>query len=234
MEPTTLERKLGMRFQDRALLEMALVHPSYLNELRSPPLEGGSYERLEFLGDAALGLAITLELYRRCPDLPEGHLSVLRSSLVRGSTLAKVARDLGLGQNLVLGKGEEASGGRDRASNLAAAFEALVGAVFMDQGFEKAHEFVLQVMGGEVDGLLADGIPQDPKSRLQELVQREGQVVPTYRLVAEGGPDHLRTFDVEVVMNGQVMGRGQGRRKLDAEKEAARKAIQLLEAPDGA
>jgi ribonuclease-3 len=229
LKPTNLERKLRLRFKDKALLDQALTHPSYLNEL--PPEEGptSSYERLEFLGDAVLGAAMTLELYQRCPHLPEGQLTKLRSSLVEGKALASVARRLELGQHLKLGRGEESTGGRDRDSNLAASLEALVGAIFLDDGFDAARDFVLGTMQDEIESHLAAGVPEDPKSRLQELAQSMGGETPHYRLVEVDGPDHNKSFDVEVVMDGQVMGRGRGKRKLDAEKQAAEKALCRLE-----
>ena len=226
---TPLERKLGLRFQNRDLLQQATIHPSYVNELRPARSSLDSYERLEFLGDSKLNLDITLEIFNRCPTLSEGELTKLRSSLVRGSTLARVARGLELGGHLKLGKGEESTGGRDRDSNLAAAFEALVGAVLMDRGPDHARKFVLKKMEAELEGALAQGVPEDPKSRLQELVQKMGRTPPQYRLVASDGPEHSKRFDVEVVIGGQVVGRGEGARKSDAEKQAAQAAFRSLE-----
>ena len=229
---TALERNLKLRFKNRRFLEQALLHPSYSNELRTGEGPGGSYERLEFLGDAILGAAVTLELFRRCPELPEGKLTKLRSSLVSGSPLAHIARGLELGQYLKLGKGEESTGGRDRDSNLSATFEALVGAVFLDQGFETAREFVLRTLAEPMDRLVEEGAPEDPKSQLQEMVQGMGGVLPQYRTVEEEGPDHARTFEVEVVVDGHAMGKGRGQRKLDAEKQAAREALGRLHSTD--
>ena len=229
MEPTLLEQKLGVRFKDPGLMDQALVHPSYLNELPPGKSPVYSYERMEFLGDAVLGVTVTLELFKRCPDLPEGQLTKLRSSLVSGTTLARIARRQKLGQHLMLGKGEESSGGRDRESNLAAALEALVAAVFLDRGFETARKFVVRMTRDEMDVLLEGGIPEDPKSRLQELVQGMVGLPPDYRMVESGGPDHDKGFDVEVIMDGQVMGRGHGRRKAEAEKMAAQEALHRLE-----
>ena len=228
MRASPLERKLDYRFKNRRLLEQALVHPSYTNEL--PPAERslGSYERLEFLGDAVVGLFITLELYRRYPDLSEGQLTKLRSSLVSGENLASAARRLELGNYLKLGRGEESSGGRERASNLAASLEALVGAVCLDRGFDKARKFVIDTLSPEMEILLLGGIPEDPKSRLQELLQSNGLLLPEYHVVHSGGPEHDRNFLVEVVLDGEVLGRGEGKRKLDAEKQAAQEALQHL------
>ena len=229
MNPSALELKIRLRFKNRRLLEQALAHPSYLNELQHDPGPGDSYERLEFLGDSALGLVITLELYRRYPGLAEGELTKLRSSLVRRMTLAGVARRLELGRHLNLGKGEESTGGRDRDSNLADAFEALVGAILLDKGFDTTTKFILEIMREEVESLLEDGVPEDPKSLLQELIQRTGGPSPSYRVVKSGGPDHHKSFSVEVVMDGRVMGTGHGSRKLDAEKQAAKEALGRLE-----
>ena len=232
MKGNLLERKLKLRFKNGRMLDQALAHPSYLNEIHPGEKPVGSYERLEFLGDAMLGLAVTLELFKRCPELSEGRLTKLRSSIVRGKTLARVARDLDLGQHLKMGRGEESTGGRDRESNLAAALEALVGAVLLDRGHEAARKFVLGMMAEELDRALAVGAPEDPKSRLQELVQVSGGAPPVYRLVESGGPDHDKSFQMEVMTDGNVLGKGQGKRKLEAENRAALEALKQL-TPDG-
>ena len=230
---SSLERKLGLRFKDRRLLDQALVHPSYLNELPSADKAVGSYQRMEFLGDAVLGVTIALELYQEFPNLDEGELTKLRSSLVRGRTLAQVAFRLGLGQQLKLGKGEESTGGRQRESNLAAALEALVGAVFVDRGFDKTRKFILEMMHEELGMVLKGELAEDPKSRLQELAQGMGESPPVYRVTEAVGPDHAKGFAVEVVINGTVMGVGHGMRKVDAEKSAAQEALIRLESPTG-
>ena len=228
MKPTPLERDLKLRFKHRELLEQALVHPSFLNEFQQGNNRPLSYQRLEFLGDAILGAAVTLELFQRRPDLSEGQLTKLRSSIVRGRTLAKIARDLDLGRHLKLGKGEESTGGRDRESNLAAVLEAIIGAVLLDRGYDKARKFVLSTLGGEIDRVLVDGTPEDPKSRLQELVQASGGSPPIYRMIESGGPEHDKSFHVEVLLEGSVKGRGKGKRKLEAENKAALEAFQGL------
>ena len=187
-----------------------------------------SYQRLEFLGDAILGSVIALELFQRCPDLNEGNLTKLRSYLVQESSLAAVAKRLDLGSHLNLGKGEEASGGKDRESNLAAALEALIGAVYLDRGPDAATSLILGFMSNEIDGVQKLGAPQDPKSLLQEMVQAKGGEPPHYRVVDQEGPHHDRTFAVEVLVEGQVKGTGGGKRKLDAEREAALRAIETL------
>ena len=192
-----------------------------------------SYQRLEFLGDAILGSVIALELFQRCPDLDEGDLTKLRSHLVQKSSLAAVAKRLDLGSHLNLGRGEEASGGEDRESNLSAAFEALIGAVYLDQGPVAATSLILGLMSNEIDGVQKLGAPQDPKSSLQEMVQAKGGEPPHYRVVDQEGPHHDRTFDVEVLIDGQVKGTGSGKRKLDAERQAALKAIETLTSTAG-
>ena len=232
MRRSALQRALGVHFKDLDLLEQALVHPSYINELPDGQKSSATYERLEFLGDAVLGVVVAAEVFRRSPDLSEGELTRLRSSLVRGSTLAQVARVLRLGEHLKLGRGEEASGGRERESNLAAAFEALVGAVFLDRGFETAGKFALTAMDLEIEELLTKGVPQDDKSRLQEVSQRMGKPPPQYRLVGQAGPDHARSFQIEVMVDGRVLGTGTGGRKADAEKQAAAEALMRLEPMD--
>ena len=226
---TPLEKTLGLKFRDRALLDQALVHPSHLNEAGPSGSALGSYERLEFLGDAVLGAAVTMELFARCPDLPEGQMTKLRSSLVSGRTLARVSRRLQVGRHLKLGRGEASSGGADRDTNLAAALEAIVGAAFVDRGFDQAQKLVLNLLNDETEQVLSSGVPEDPKSRLQELVQRMGNAAPRYRMVGEEGPANARGFEAEVLMNGEVLGRGHGTRKADAQKQAAMEALRRLE-----
>ena len=219
-----LETVLGLRFKNQQLLEQALVHRSFVNEQGWSPSD--SYERMEYLGDAVLELAISEELYRRCPDLPEGELTKARSALVCQETLAQVARKSHLGDSLSLGKGEEASGGRQRESILAATFEALVAAVYLDRNYAEARQFILRMMAAELEDLFRGGVPQEnPKSHLQEFVQGQGRSTPQYRLVSSEGPDHGPVFTVEVLVDGQVMGVGQGGSKAGAEKTAAMNAL---------
>ena len=221
-----MKESFGVEFRDGGLLRLALLHSSYLNE--SPGDFGESNERLEFLGDAVIGLVVTEELYRRWPDEPEGGLTALRASLVRGQTLARVARSLDLGPHILMGRGEAESGGRDRDSNLANALEAVTGAVFQDQGYELARDFVLKAMAEELASLPMAGRETNAKSALQELVQSMDGSLPVYRMVEASGADHARTFDVEVLVSGRPVGRGTGPRKSEAEQAAARQAIQAL------
>ncbi len=223
-----LNTALGLRFKNQRLLEQALVHRSYVNEQGWPPSD--SYERMEYLGDAVLELAISEELYRRRPDLLEGELTKFRSALVRGDTLARVARRAKLGDALRLGRGEEASGGRDRDSILAAAFEAVVAAVYLDRNYDAARKFILRVMAAELEECFLGSAPEDnPKSHLQELIQGQGSSTPQYRLASSKGPDHGPVFTVEVLVEGQVLGVGRGPSKSTAEKTAAKDALTRLE-----
>lgn len=225
----TLQSVLGVQFEDVSLLKQALVHRSYLNE--NPGFELASNERLEFLGDALVGLVVANKLYRQFPELQEGELTRLRSNLVRKETLAHLAVSLGLGDYLYLGKGEELSGGRERESNLARGFEAVVGAIFVDRGFAEARDFVLRKLGEELERVIWDESAVDYKSALQQFTQSKLQLTPIYRTMSEVGPHHEREFTVEVLVGGKVIGRGEGRSKQVAEKEAAHAALEsLLEA----
>ena len=225
MATKPLETALALRFRNRQLLEQALVHRSFINEQGWSPAD--SYERLEFLGDAVLELAISNELYQRCPGLTEGELTKGRAALVCQEALARVARRLNLGDFVLLGKGEEASGGRGRDTILAAAFEAVAAAVYLDRGYPHARKFILRVMAPELDDFLSRGeAPEDPKSHLQEYVQSLGRPTPRYRVVSSDGPAHGPTFTVEVLVEDEVVGTGLGRSKVSAEREAARDALE--------
>jgi len=221
-----LAARLRVTFKDPALLRQALVHTSYLNE--NPGIDVGSNERLEFLGDAALGVVVAQELYREYPDVDEGKLTELRAHLVRRDTLARAAARFDLGEYLQLGRGEDAAGGRKRPTNLARAYEALVGAIFLDGGLTKVRAFVKRTLKPELSGLRSGGMPHDPKSRLQEVIQSRWQTTPTYKLVKTEGPDHARRFTVQVQINGRLLGTGEGRSKQMAEKEAAQQALEAI------
>jgi ribonuclease III len=221
-----LQAILGINFKDESLLQQALVHRSYLNE--NPALHLVSNERLEFLGDAVLGFVVADELCSRFPDFSEGELTKLRAALVRGETLSRIASLLQLGDYLYLGHGEEESGGRSRPRNLSCALEAVIGAVFLDQGFDIARSFILKLLGSEFDGVVEDKFTDDYKSRLQQVIQSERKITPVYRTIEEVGPDHAKTFTVEVLAGDTVLGRGSGRSKRAAEMDAAREALQGL------
>ncbi|MGD0764705.1 MAG: ribonuclease III [Dehalococcoidia bacterium] len=223
-----LEKRLSLKFRNPPLLQQALVHRSYLNEMPESGLE--SNERLEFLGDAVLGLVVGSKLYDDYPEHSEGQLTELRVALVRRETLARVAKSLSLGDYLFLGRGEESAGGRGRVSNLSAAYEAVVGAVFVDGGMDKARRFIVRSLTSELAALpKGKNIPADPKSRLQELLQARFQRAPVYRVVRDEGPDHSKVFTVQVWGGRKALGVGQGKSKQQAEKEAARQALDKLE-----
>ena len=218
-----LRERLGLQSVPDELLELAFRHTSYTWENGLDEL--ASNQRLEYLGDAVLDLVFAAYLYATHPDLPEGDLTRLKAALVRESALASIARDLGLGDYLLLGRGEETSGGRDKASLLADLVEALVGAIFLSGGYEDAHSFVL----GHFESLLEDVTNRDTlsdhKSVLQEMLQTRGEMPPTYVVVRTEGPPHDRRFTVEAGFRGPVIGRGHGGSKRAAEQEAAAEAL---------
>ena len=222
-DPVSLLKVLEISFRRTALLEQALVHRSYLNEV--PELEMESNERMEFLGDAVLGLIISERLYGEYPALSEGHLSQIRALLVRWDTLAEAAERISLGDYLVLGRGEEMSGGRSRPSNLAGALEA-----FLDGGITKARKLVLELLAPELEKVAAGAVAVDSKSQLQHEVQSRWHEIPKYRLISSVGPDHAKPFTVEVLVRSDVLGRGEGRNKKQAELAAARQALEALAA----
>ena len=222
-----LAQSLGISFKDPAKLEQALYHRSILNEA---PEDIESNERLEFLGDAVLGLVISERLFKDYPDLSEGKLSQIRAILVRWDALANAAERISLGDYLVLGKGEEMSGGRKRPSNLAGALEALIGAAYLDGGLRVAQKLVLKLLKPDLDEIAAQGFSADSKSELQHLAQTRWREIPHYGLISSEGPDHAKLFTVEVSVGDQVMGRGQGRNKKQAELNAARQALETLAA----
>ena len=221
-----LEQTLGISFNDLSLLEQALVHRSYINE--NPGLAPVSNERLEFLGDAVLGLVIAEKLYLEYPQCSEGEMTKFRSALVRRDTLARIARTISLGNYLYLGKGEEASGGRYKLANLAGALEAVIAAVFLDQGSATARNFILKLLSKELQKVVSHGVETEYKSQLQELIQSRQQITPTYHLAEAVGPAHDREFTVEVRVGDTVLGRGSGKSKKAAETEAARLALERL------
>jgi ribonuclease-3 len=218
----------GHRFTDERWLVLAVTHRSYANERHETmsPLGARDNERLEFLGDAVLGLAAAALLAERFPDADEGELTRRRAELVSGPTLARIARSLGVGEALRLGVGEQRTGGRDKPRLLAAALEACVGALYHDAGPLTAIEAARRLLDGAVDAVT--GAP-DPKSRLQERLQDEGRATPRYQTVAEAGPMHAREYEVVVRSGGETLGTGRGRSKAEAEREAARRALAALD-----
>ena len=224
-----LQDRLGYRYKDIALLNSALTHSSYANEQDSCETFGN--ERLEFLGDAVVGFTITEDLYTRYPHLREGQLSKIKSVVVSKRILAHRTMELGLAQYLLLGKGEEQTGGRHRFSILGNLFESVVGAIHLACGIESSKKFVLEQLRDEIDKAVRGESIIDYKSQLQELVQRDFGVLPTYRLLSAVGPDHDKDFVVEVFVRNQRIGRGEGKSKKRAEKAAACSALQTLENP---
>ena len=222
---TALEERLGYSFRNRALLETALTHSSYANENRASGIVCN--ERLEFLGDSVLGVTVADFLYRHFPDMPEGRMTRLRAELVCEQSLHRVALELHLGDYLRLGKGEEHNGGRGRASILSDDVEAVIAAMYLDAGMETAAGFIHRCL---LDDIRAIETPTftDYKTSLQELVQRHSGQVLSYELVGEEGPDHAKTFRVQVCLNGDPIGRGIGRTKKEAEQAAAANALEAL------
>lgn len=228
MATDQLEKILGLSFRDRDLLRQALAHRSYLNEQDGSSLD--SYERMEFLGDAVLELVVSNELYQRLPHLNEGELTKARAALVCRESLSQLAQTLSLGEFLLLGKGEEAAGGRQRESLLAAVFEAVVAAIYLDQGYDQARRFILSTLTEQLDEVCRRGAPpENPKSQLQEYFQGLGRPSPRYRLVSAEGPDHSPVFTIEAVVEDQVVGTGQGGKKAEAERSAALDALGRVE-----
>ena len=218
----SLEKKLGYRFRDRALLGEALNHSSYANEHRGGL---GSNERLEFLGDSVLGFVSAEYLFREHPDLPEGDLTRMRASLVCEQSLYEVARELDLGSYLKLGRGEEAGGGRERQSILADATEAVFAAVYLDGGIQPVRELIVRVLLSQAP---AAEERRDYKTTLQEVVQRRSGQVLTYHMLSQSGPDHNKTFLFEVRLNDESVGCGEGHSKKEAEQAAARDALEKM------
>ena len=215
--------RLGRAFNDRGLLARAMAHRSWCAEVTGEP----SNERLEFLGDAVLGLVVTDYLYRTYPDLPEGQLAQVRASVVNAEVLAEVAEEIDIGAALRLGKGEDASGGREKPSILSDAMEAVIGAVYLDGGWDASVNLVMRLLGDRITEGAAGPGGHDYKTRLQELSARVYDDLPRYRHTSEG-PDHAKRFSAIVTVNGTPLGEGQGRSKKQAEQAAARMAWQLL------
>jgi ribonuclease-3 len=220
-----LQSRLGYNFQDQSRLRLALTHPSVAHEQGTPVQHN---QRLEFLGDAVLQLVLTRELYEKFPSFNEGPLTKARAKLVNRRTLAVHGRVLGLGEHLILSRGEELHGGRDRPSALADTFEAVVGAIFLDGGFEAAREFILREFGTAFGALSGIPILENPKGELQEFLQARSSEAPQYHVVSSSGPDHDRLFECTVHHAGVELARGVGKSKKAAESEAAHAALKKL------
>lgn len=219
---------IGHTFGDRALICQALTHPS-ASGTRDPRTY---YERLEFLGDSVLGLVVAEEVFRRFPDLDEGSMTRLKISVVAGSVLSEVAAELGLAECVILGESELGTGRRGLVSALENVYEAITAALYLDAGLEAARSWVLRTLGSRITAAASEGVADNPKSVLQELLQARG-LAPAYRISAIDGPPHDRTFTAEVLVGEQVLGTGRGRSKKEAEAAAAAEALDALRPTDG-
>lgn len=224
------EQENGLEFRDKELLRTAFVHSSFLNEAVGEEAQDDN-ERLEFLGDSILEFVVSQMLYARYPEMREGDLTSARASLVRRETLAQLAWQLRLGEYLLLGRGEEESGGRERVATLCATFEAVVGAIYLDQGLEVTARFVLPLMEGILGMVEHEVVGKDPKSRLQEWAQGEYAAAPRYKVLASRGPDHAKTFISQVTIKQTRAGVGRGRSKQESSQAAAAMALRLLGLP---
>ena len=224
MDTGEFEKRLGYEFKDKSLLETALTHTSYANEHRSV-----SYERLEFLGDAVLQLLMSKYIYKNYPSFSEGKMSRLRANIVCETTLFQIAKKLDIGAAARLGHGEEMSGGRERESILADMVEAVLAAIYLDAGIEKAESMIFDAYGHIVSAAAEGKLNKDYKTRLQEKVQLGGKPQPCYRITAEDGPPHNKTFYSEVEIDGAVRGKGSGKTKQEAQQMAAKAALDEME-----
>jgi ribonuclease-3 len=223
---TALETRIGFPLPDRALALAAITHKSFVNEHRDQRLEDN--QRLEFLGDAVIDLAVSHRLMERFPHAAEGELSKLRAAVVDETSLAQIAREMDLGSLLRLGRGEELTGGRQKASLLADALEAVIGVVYLAAGLPAVLSLLDRLMGKAFARAEAGTLDRDYKTQLQELAQSQMRSAPRYRVVAEHGPEHSKTFEVELEIRGEVLGRAAGRSKKDAEQAAAKLALRAL------
>lgn len=221
-----LQKVLGADFTELDLLRTAITHPSWINENNAE--DTSSNQRLEFLGDAVIETIVTEMIYLHAPEANEGEMTTIRSALVNKTGLSTLASKIGIGDYLFLGKGESASGGRERDSNLADAFESIVGALFLDKGYSWTRDWLLRYMEPQFVELNSRDAQSDSKSRLQSSVESIRNGAPVYRTISESGPDHSRIFEVEVSIAGIALSKGVGSRKASAEQEAARKALELL------
>ncbi|MBE6642287.1 MAG: ribonuclease III [Ruminococcaceae bacterium] len=223
-----LEKKLNYTFKDKPILIKALSHSSFSNELKSKNVKAECNERLEFFGDSVLSLTVSEYLYTNYPNLPEGELSKVRAGTVCEKALAKFANEIELGKYLFLGHGEELSHGRERASILADAFEAVLAAMYIDGGIEPVKAFLLPFATEEIKQIVARGNTKDYKSMLQQFVQQEHGDILEYKLVNESGPAHDRVFETEAYLNNNVIGKGIGKSKRESEQNAAKEALSLF------
>ncbi len=226
-----IAKKLGLKFKKEHWLELALVHKSHGNENRADfPPDQRDNERLEFVGDAVLDLVVSEMLFEQYKEVPEGELSKMRAGLVNERTLAEISMSLGLGNYLMLGKGEENTGGREKESILASTLEALIAAVYFDGGYAAADKWIRKIFTGRVIDERTDSVHGDYKTRLQEVVQGRFKSAPRYEVVGTEGPDHEKTFEIQLLINDTVAATATGKSKKEAEQEAAKIALSQLEA----
>ena len=218
-----LEKRLGLKFQDKDLLIQSFCHKSYLNE--NPNFNLGQNERLEFLGDAVLELVVTEYLFRNYPDNPEGDLTDWRAALVNTKSLSKTAKKLKLGKYLLLSNGEKKEKGKSKQYMLADTFEALIGAIYIDRGYGEAEKFIEKYLLVELPRIISLELFKDPKSELQEIAQEKTGITPVYKIVDEEGPDHDKKFRMGVFLEDKKLAEGEGGSKKEAEEEAAQKAL---------
>lgn len=218
-----ISKKIGVKFKDKDLLQQAVTHRSYINENRDYKLDHN--ERLEFLGDAVLELVVTEHLYNNYPN-PEGELTSWRAALVNGEMLASIAKELGVGDSLLMSKGEAKDTGRARQYLLANAVEAIIGAIYLDQGYDASKKFILENIIIHLKDVLKNKLYMDPKSRFQELAQEKEKTTPSYRVIKEWGPDHDKHFTMGVYLGDELVAEGDGESKQDAQREAAKNALE--------
>jgi ribonuclease III len=221
------EKSIGYGFRNKSLLNQALTHKSYANEKNME--RSSDNERLEFLGDSVLGVIISHTLYNEYPGEDEGILTRYKSQLVSGETLARIAKEIGMGEYILLGKGEELSGGRKHVSNLMCALEAIIGAIFLDGGLKASHGFITKIFRSEIQLVKEGKGAKDYKSIFQQIVLRKFKTTPSYKILSEIGPDHKKHFIVEAVISGKRYGIGSGPNKKSAEQLSAKEAISALE-----
>ncbi|MCX6811433.1 MAG: ribonuclease III [Candidatus Berkelbacteria bacterium] len=225
-EVLSFQKKIGIKFKDVKLLQTVFVHRSYLNENKNYDLPQN--ERLEFLGDAVLEFIVTDYLYKKFND-PEGEMTNWRAALVRGEMLSIIANKFGMGEQMLLSHGEAKTGGRERKVLLANAFEALIGAIYLDQGIETARKFVNKNLISHLEEIIKNGLYQDAKSVLQEKAQDELGITPTYEVLEESGPDHAKKFVVGVHIGDKLLGKGEGSSKQEAQQQAAKEGVKNWE-----
>jgi len=227
-EISGLEAAIGYKFKNPDIIREALTHSSFSNELRAHDINMPCNERMEFLGDSVLSVITSELLFCEHPDLPEGDLSKIRAGTVNEKALSKFARSIDLGKYLLLGRGEDLTQGRSRPSILADAFEALLAAIYLDSGIENVKKFLLPLVSQEIKSMIDSGSFRDYKTMLQQIVQQEQGELLEYVVTGESGPPHMRTFEVEAHLNSNVIGRGKGHSKREAEQQAAREALKLF------